>query len=108
MDALALAKLKESLRRLLDAASQTFATHATLPDLLVRLGMREDAVQDGASKRDRIRAAFANVPDEELPALAERYIAACSPRPSVRNELQELLWMGAPGPRCLWNAIGES
>ncbi len=99
MDALVLAELKASLRLVLDAASQTLATHATLPDLLGRLGMREGAVEHGASKRDRVRAAFANVSDEELPTLAERYIAACSPRPTVRNELQEFIWTGAPGPR---------
>src|SRR5580700_183980 len=75
------------------------STHATLPGVFEKLGVREAPTVGDPSKHDRVKAVFAQVSDEELPGFAERYVALFDPKPGVRNEIQELLWKDAPGPK---------
>lgn len=92
-----LALLKDKLRHVMAALSQQ-STHATLPSVFERVAMREAPIEGTPSRHDRVKAAFAQVTDEDLPALAERYVALFDPKPGERNEIQELLWKDAPGP----------
>ncbi len=75
------------------------STHATLPDVFEKLGVRELPIEGSPSKHDRMKAVLARVPDEDLPRLAERYITLFDVNPIERNEIQELLWRDAPGPK---------
>ena len=89
---------KDKLRQIMAGLSHQ-STHTSLPDVFEKLGLREVPIEGTASKNDRMKAAFAQVSDEDLPALAERYIALFNPKPGERNELQELLWKHASGPK---------
>lgn len=84
-----LSKLRELLREPIDALKER-CTHETLPDLCSRLGLA--SLEDVGSKRDRLRANFAALPDSELPAVAERLLAQHPPSAAARNAIQDLLW----------------
>ncbi len=70
-------------------------THDDLGGFFERLGMCETG---GNTKRERMQLAFDATPDDALPSVAERYLAAFNRDPLLRNEVQEILWATAAAP----------
>jgi very-short-patch-repair endonuclease len=97
VDELDLARLKDKLRQVMTRLGTN--THKTLPAIFEKLGLHEPPTEGSPSRNERAMAAFAQVADEDLPALAERYVALFDPNAEERNEIQELLWKDAPGPK---------
>lgn len=50
------------------------------------------------NKADRLRSSFGAVPDAALPHVAERFLEMHKPAPSVRNEIQDILWADGAVP----------
>jgi very-short-patch-repair endonuclease len=88
------------LRRLVGGVVATLPDHYTHRELCAacqRLGLPEPPGQDGYSKRERINHSFADLPDADLPNVAERILASGEPpQPdaATRNAVQEVLWTG--------------
>jgi hypothetical protein len=52
----------------------------------------------GGTKRERMEASYAALPDAELPRVTECFLRFFPPSAALRNELQDLIWADAPGP----------
>lgn len=79
------------LRQLLDGpivALKDHGTHERLPEFCASLGL--PIVVEG-SKRDRMRASFAAVTDEDLPRVATNFLKAFPPPASLRNQIEDVL-----------------
>lgn len=89
-----LQRLRESLcpqiLRLKDSV-----THDMLPSLCTKLGLHAPAE---GSKRERLEASFASLPDSHLHDVAQRLLQHYPPSPKARNEIQDLLWVGSCAP----------
>ncbi len=90
------------LARLRDAilphiiALKDAGTHETLPTICAKLGLPVPG-QEG-SKRERMISSFNALASAHLPAVAERLLEIHPPLPSVRNEIQEILWSDTAVP----------
>lgn len=71
-------------------------THERLPAICEVLGLPRPEL-DG-SKRERMLASFDALTDDSLPEVALRFLTQFPPVPSIRNELQDVLWADEPGP----------
>lgn len=71
-------------------------THTMLPDFCEELGL--SAPDGDGSKRERMEASFNAVANEELPAVAQRFLAWRRPGAVTRNRIQELLWVDSACP----------
>jgi hypothetical protein len=87
------------LRRLVEGVVATLPdhyTHRELAGACERLGLPEPPRQvDGYSKRERVNQCLADLPDADLPGVAERILASSEPpRPdaATRNAIQDVLW----------------
>jgi hypothetical protein len=88
-----------ALRRALEPILVTphLGTHVALAEVCERLGMGPPGAE--GSKRDRMRASFDAVDDLDLPKVAECYLGSEFCRyPTIRNQIQELLWADDRGP----------
>jgi hypothetical protein len=65
-------------------------THRTLGDACEQLGL--PAPTEEGSKRERVERSFAEVPDSDLPRVAERALAQRRVDARTRNRIQDLLW----------------
>lgn len=70
-------------------------THDDLPSICERLGL--PAPGEG-SKRDRMRASFNALTDENLPSAAQRLLNQHPPGPATRNLVQDILWSSSACP----------
>ncbi|MFF4829716.1 hypothetical protein ACFY20_44015 [Streptomyces sp. NPDC001312] len=93
---------RSALRALLDTAVAPLSnlTHTVLSRAFERLGMPA-IPQDASSKRVRVEQSLQQVPDTELPRLAQRVLQQQDfpfpVRPPLRHQLEDLLWEeGAP------------
>lgn len=92
---------RSALRALLDTSVAPLSdlTHTVLSKAFDRLGMPA-IPQDAGSKRVRVEQSLQQVPDSELPRLAQRILQQDFPfpvRPPLRHQLEDLLWEeGAP------------
>jgi len=82
--------------RVLIGGLKDHATHDRMPELCEQLGL--PSPDSGASKRDRLYAAFDAVPDANLLDVAKVYLSAFRPGAETRNEVQELVWALSPSP----------
>lgn len=85
--------LRRRLRDLIGGLKD-HATHERLPELCEQLGL--PSPDSGASKRDRLYAAFDAAPDADLVAVAKAYLSGFRPGAETRNEVQELVWALSP------------
>jgi hypothetical protein len=85
--------LRRRLRDLIGGLKD-HATHERLPELCGQLGL--PSPDSGASKRDRLYAAFDAAPDADLVDVAKAYISGFRPSAEIRNEVQELVWALSP------------
>jgi hypothetical protein len=85
-------------RRLRDLVGglKDHATHERLPELCEQLGL--PSPDSGASKRDRLYAAFDAAPDADLVGVAKAYLSGFRPSAETRNEVQELVWALSSSP----------
>ncbi|GEM_PF-3450689 len=72
-------------------------THTMLPAFCEELGLPAPDLE--GSKRERIEASFNTVTDEELPAVALRFLAKRRPGAVTRNRIQEILWADSAYPQ---------
>ncbi|MCW1100024.1 MULTISPECIES: AbiJ-related protein [Streptomyces] len=93
---------RSALRALLDTAVAPLSdlTHTVLSQAFERLGMPA-ITEDAGSKRVRVEQSLQQVPDAELPPLAQRLLQQQDflfpVRPPLRHRLEDLLWEeGAP------------
>jgi very-short-patch-repair endonuclease len=91
------------LRRDLQGPAEAYVTghtHEYLDAACERLGLPVLAREEGAAKRERFERCFAALPDESLPAVAER-ILGLEGHPldaKTRNAIQDGLWAGQQVP----------
>jgi hypothetical protein len=85
--------LRRKLRNLIGGLKD-HATHDRLPELCELLGL--PSPDSGASKRDRLYAAFDGAPDADLVDVAKAYLSGFRPSAETRNEVQELVWALTP------------
>jgi very-short-patch-repair endonuclease len=91
---------RSALRRLVgDVVSRLSGenTHATLNTAFGELGMPPVPIE-GGSKHERVERSFAQVPDSELPRVAERILAQGGVSAATRNGLEDLLWAESSPP----------
>lgn len=88
------ADLRELLRPQVGALKDA-GTWPDLPRICETLGLPWRSAE---SKRLSMLASFDALPEEELPAFAERLLARHPPSASVRNSIQDLLWRRSPAP----------
>lgn len=91
------AGLRDLIRPLVLALKDA-GTHATLPDLCQQIGLPAPPGANERTKSERLAASLSSLPDEELPSVAERLIAAHPPVASVRNEIQDAIWAAGGYP----------
>jgi len=87
--------LRRKLRGLIGGLKD-HATHDRLPELCEQLVL--PSPDAGASKRDRLYAAFDAAPDADLASVANAYLLGFRPSAEIRNEVQELVWVLTPTP----------
>lgn len=68
------------------------ATHERLPALCAALGLPPPPPVTDGSKRDRMEASFAALPDTRLPEVATRLLAQHPIDATARNRIQDLMW----------------
>jgi hypothetical protein len=91
------------LRRLVGGVVATLPdhyTHRELGETCERLGLPEPPGEDGHSKRERVNHSLADLPDADLPDVAERILASGEPPhldAAARNAIQDVLWAGQGG-----------
>lgn len=90
-----LGRLRAILRPLIGNLKDA-ATTDQLPILCDGLGL--PAPDSEGSKRERMITAFDALPNEKLPDVGERFLELHPPTPSMRNQIQDLLWAGAAVP----------
>jgi very-short-patch-repair endonuclease len=71
-------------------------TEKELPGICAQLGLPSPVA--GASKREQMLASFDAAPDQDIAMVAQRFIEYFSPEPSVRNQIQDVLWADHGGP----------
>ena len=71
-------------------------TLARLPGICDQLGLPPLGTE--GSKRDRLLASFAAVPDNKLARVGANLLQHFPPEPDVRNKIQEILWLDTPCP----------
>lgn len=71
-------------------------THTMLPAFCEELGL--PAPDEEGSKRERMEASFNAVADEDLPAVALRFLARNRTGAVTRNRIQEILWADSASP----------
>jgi len=69
-------------------------TNTEIPEFCRDLGL--PIPDEGASKRERLHAAFDALADRELPLFAQRLLDRHWLTSSIRNEVQDLLWQRRP------------
>lgn len=90
-----LIRLRQILGPFIEALKDV-ETHKRLGSLCERLGL---PTPDAAgSKRERMRASFAALPDADLPKVAINFLELYPPDPSDRNVIQGLIWADLPTP----------
>lgn len=107
---MSLDKLRETLAPLVLALKDSI-NHRDLAELCARLGLPAPLPEGAASKWDRLKASFDAAEDADLPRIAERYIEHRRPLPSIRNEVQEILWSmdaSVPVPRKFRHEVSRS
>ncbi|WSM44804.1 hypothetical protein OIE78_35140 (plasmid) [Streptomyces cellulosae] len=72
-------------------------THATLDAAFEALGM-PPVPQEERTKRERVEQSFAQVPDSELPTVAERVLAQGTVDAATRNRIEDVLWAESSPP----------
>ena len=90
-DGVDLARLRELVGEALSGFGSTH-THATLPAAFETVGLAEPPDGDQRSKAERVEASLTALPDDQLPAVAERLLSYHPMRPVLRNAIQDLLW----------------
>lgn len=88
-----LKKLRELLRIPIEGLS-TAGTHRELEFVLEKAGLKEAG---GGSKRERMRDALQQTPDEHLPRVADSLLANYHVDGDTRIKIQDVLWAGV-GP----------
>lgn len=76
-------------------ASLATYTHKELGGKCVALGLPEPPGESEGTKRQRVDRSFADLPDADLPVVAERILVSELPLPldaSTRNAIQDVLW----------------
>ena len=90
-----LARLRQILGPFIEALKD-LETHERLGSLCESLGLPNPDVV--GSKRDRMRASFAALADDDLPKVAINLLEFHPPTPSDRNQIQDLIWADLPTP----------
>jgi hypothetical protein len=92
---------RSALRQLVGDVVSTHCggnTHATLDAAFAELGM-PPVPQEGRTKRERVEQSFSQVPDNELPGVAERVLAQGKMTAAIRNGIEDLLWSESSPPQ---------
>ncbi|WP_340375943.1 hypothetical protein U5640_12750 [Streptomyces sp. SS7] len=92
---------RSALRQLVGDVVSTHCagnTHATLDAAFAELGM-PPVPQEDRTKRERIEQSFSQVPDSELPGVAERVLAQGKMTAAIRNGIEDLLWAESSPPQ---------
>lgn len=86
----------EQLRDLLEPVVMGLAsyTHKELGAECVRLGLPEPPGESEGTKRERVSQSFADLPDSDLPEVAQRVLGQISVGAATRNAIQDVLWAG--------------
>lgn len=71
-------------------------THQQLAGFCESLGL--PAPDGEGSKRDRMQASYDSAAEEDLPAVAERFLRVFPPDAAMRNRIQEMIWTQSGGP----------
>jgi hypothetical protein len=75
--------------------------HRAIATECERLGLPEPPPEDGFTKRERVARSLADLPDADLPAVAERIVSGTKPTPlgrPARFAIQDVLWAGRGAP----------
>jgi len=71
----------------------TIYTHRELAEACEELGLPKPPDEKSGSKRDRVNQSFHDLPDSDLPMVAERILAGyLQVSDLTRNEIQDVLW----------------
>ena len=77
--------------------SKDAVRHADIPAFCEQLGLGEPIPEEDGTKAQRLSAALTATPDQELPAVAERFLVQHPPSSAKdRNILQDLIWPLGP------------
>ncbi len=77
-------------------ALKDVGTHEVLPTICAKLGL--PAPEQDGSKRERMISSFNALGSANVAPVAERLLELYPPIPSVRNEIQEILWSDTATP----------
>lgn len=88
-------RIRELLGPHVIALGDTY-THISMPAICERLGL--PSLRSEGTKREKITASFSELPNEELPFVAKQLLELNRLGPSLRNQIQDLIWADLASP----------